>query len=77
MRKEDAPRLKKFVNKLLKMQLGSMSGNDMVLLVRDMEWLIDYAGSLEKPKDIVPIGPAFPIEDSKHKIEKKTKKVKK
>lgn len=52
MKKQDAPRLKRFLGSLMRAEFVSMKGKDMVQLVGDMTWLSDFAEELEKPPRI-------------------------
>jgi hypothetical protein len=49
MNKQDAPRLKKFIGSLMKAEIGVLPMKDVVQLVLDLQWLSDFAESLEKP----------------------------
>lgn len=48
MKKEDAPRLKNFLGSLMRQTYKEITGKDMLMLVKDMQWLSDVAENLEK-----------------------------
>jgi len=71
MKKQDAPRLKRFIGKLGQQQLGAMPVKDMVQFVRDLEWLATIAEKLEGPD--MEIKKVEPIEDKKKPLGSKKK----
>lgn len=67
MKKQDAPRLKTFISRIMKAKFTDIPCEDMIKTVHDLEWLAKVAIDLEK--EIKPIGPAKPLPP-----EKKTRK---
>jgi len=71
MKKEDAPRLKKYLNKVLKAKYADqMTGGEMVDIVKDWMWLMECADKLES-KEMKALGPSIPLPPEKKKKVKK------
>jgi len=67
LKKEDVPRIRRFLGILMRSSYSGVPGKDMVQMVHDMEWLAQVADKLDKPQPAMKVVSTSPIVEKKKK----------